>query len=125
MTKRMLTAACYGIVTALFIILVVTFVLATLLRLTSMTESSVGLLPMITSFVALFIAGITAGTKLKEKGLFIGGTTGILYSLLILLIQFLGYNSGISSGQYLLYAGNIVIAAFGGAIGVNIFVKKH
>ncbi|MBM7644696.1 putative membrane protein (TIGR04086 family) [Scopulibacillus daqui] len=125
MTRRILTAACYGIVTALLVILVVTCVLATLLRFTSITESSIGLLPIIASFAALFIAGIIAGAKMKEKGLFIGGTTGVLYSLLILLIQFLGYNSGVSHEEYLIYGGNIFTAALGGVVGVNLFNRKY
>lgn len=124
MSKRLFTAACYGITTSFVLIMVSALLLATLLKLTSLTESSISMMPTIISFVALFIGGLIAGAKMKEKGLVLGATTGLFYCLLIFAIQFLGFDSVLSPQQYLFYAANIAITALGGAMGVNLFVRK-
>ncbi|TCP32261.1 putative membrane protein (TIGR04086 family) [Scopulibacillus darangshiensis] len=125
MTRRLFTAACYGMITSFIIIIISALVLATLLKLTTISESSVNLMPTIISFTALFIGGLIAGVKMKEKGLMIGAVTGILYCFLIFAVKFLGFDNSGSSQQYLFYGANIVVTALGGAIGVNLFVRKY
>src|ERR1700730_11799561 len=102
MSKKMFAAASYGIVTSFIIILIAALILATLLKLTPMAESALGIWPMILSFVALFIGGIFSGAKLKEKGIVIGAFTGLLYSLLIFIIMFLGYDHSLTLHQILI-----------------------
>ncbi|GGE42837.1 hypothetical protein GCM10011391_22070 [Pullulanibacillus camelliae] len=121
MTKKMVTAASYGMVTAFALIIAVAIVLATLFKFTSLDEFSIGELPMlIISFCALFIGGIIAGAKMREKGLFIGASTGFSYSLLIYLILFLGYDRPLGWDQYLTILVNIIVTGMGGIIGVNL-----
>ncbi|WP_176222192.1 TIGR04086 family membrane protein [Tuberibacillus sp. Marseille-P3662] len=123
MTKRLFTAAGYGVVTSLIIILAMALILSSLLKLSSLSEASIDKIPLIISLVALFIGGITAGVKLKERGLMIGAVTGILYSVIISLYLFLGVNMGLSPEQYLLFGANIIVTALGGVLGVNLFVR--
>jgi|GEM_PF-1558896 len=121
MAKKMVAATGYGMFTAFILIIAAALVLATLFKLTSLDEFSIGQLPMsLISFCALFIGGIISGTKMKEKGLFIGASTGFFYSLLIYLILYLGYNHPLGLDQYLTIIVNIAVTGMGGVIGVNL-----
>ena len=124
-TRKMVTACSYGIITALILIMASAFVLATLLKLTSLSETALGSIPMIiVSLVALFIGGVISGAKMKEKGLLTGASTGLIYSLLIYLFLFLGFDRTFSGTQYFLIVANTAITGMGGIIGVNLFVRR-
>ena len=125
MTKKWLTSCSYGIITALLLIVIAAFVLATLLKWTSLSEAMLGSLPMlIVSLVSLFIGGIVAGAKMKEKGLITGLSTGFIYSLLIYLYLFLGLDRSLSGTEFFQIVANTAVTGMGGIIGVNVFVKK-
>ncbi len=123
MSKRMFAAAGYGIIVSLIVILFSALILAALLRLTALSENALGVWPMILSFIALFIGGIFSGAKLKEQGLIIGALTGILYSLFIFAILFLGYDHSLNMHQFIIALFNIVVTGIGGILGVNLFNK--
>lgn len=125
MSRRLFTAAGYGMIAAFIIVLFSAFFLATLLRFTSLAESSLALAPIIISLAALFIGGLVSGMKMQEKGLFIGLLTGIIYCLLIICIQFLGFDRTGDALQYLLYTGNVAASALGGVLGVNLFSGRY
>lgn len=125
MSRRLFTAAGYGMIAAFIIVLFSAFFLATLLRFTSLAESSLALAPIIISLAALFIGGLVSGMKMQEKGLFIGLLTGIFYCLLIICIQFLGFDRTGDALQYLLYTGNVAASALGGVLGVNLFSGRY
>ena len=48
---------------------------------------------MIVTFLSLFIGGFISGGKGKKQGIVLGGGTGILYLVIILLFQYLGHDS--------------------------------
>lgn len=125
MSRRLFTAAGYGMIAAFIIVLFSAFFLATLLRFTSLAESSLTLAPSIISLTALFIGGLISGMKMKEKGLVIGLLTGLSYCLLIMCIQFLGFDRTGDAVQYLLYTGNVAASTIGGVIGVNLFARRY
>lgn len=125
MARNWFSAVTYGIVASILIVLASAFLLASLLRFTSFTDSSSSLLPMIISIAALFIGGVIAGSKMKSRGLLIGAVTGLVYSLFSLFFQYLGFDSAPILTQYGFYLANIVAAALGGAVGVNLFSSKH
>ncbi|MGV3487880.1 MAG: TIGR04086 family membrane protein [Tuberibacillus sp.] len=125
MTRRMMTACSYGIIAALILIMAAAFVLASLLKLTSLSEAALGSIPMIiVSLAALFIGGVIAGAKMKEKGLLTGAATGLIYSLIIYLFLFLGLDRAFSGTQYFLIVANTAVTGMGGIIGVNLFVNR-
>jgi len=72
----------------------------------------------------LFIGGIVAGAKMKEKGLITGLSTGFIYSLLIYLYLFLGLDRSLTGTQFFQIVANTAVTGMGGIIGVNVFVKK-
>ncbi|WEG14073.1 TIGR04086 family membrane protein [Pullulanibacillus sp. KACC 23026] len=125
MSKKMLTAAGYGMMASFVVILLCALVVAMLLRLTALSENALGVWPMILSFIALFIGGIFSGAKLKEQGLIIGALTGLLYSLFIFAILFLGYDHSLSLHQLTVGLINIVVTGIGGILGVNLFGRLN
>ncbi|WP_257008307.1 TIGR04086 family membrane protein [Bacillus sp. FJAT-45350] len=124
MTYRgMLPAVMFGLITVLAIALSFSFVVSLILMFSSFTEASFSWIIMAVSFLSLFIGGVMSGGKAKEKGWLAGGLTGILFTLITFLVQYLGYNAGFSPEQYMFHGGYILAAAFGGIIGVNLASK--
>lgn len=124
MSRKMIKAASYGMMATFVVILIAALILATLLRLTALSENALGSWPMILSFIGLFVGGIFAGAKLKEQGLVIGALTGLIYSLFIFSILFLGYDHALTLHQLFIGLINIVVTAIGGILGVNLFSKE-
>ncbi|WP_245712446.1 TIGR04086 family membrane protein [Anaerobacillus alkalilacustris] len=118
--RGIFTSMVYGLITILVIILSVSFIISLLLRFTSLTESSFSWIIMLLTFVALLVGGFVSGGKSKQKGWMVGLGTGLLYSLLVFLVQFLGYNNTFSTEQYLFHGGFILTAIIGGVLGVNV-----
>ncbi|WNF37603.1 TIGR04086 family membrane protein [Bacillaceae bacterium IKA-2] len=118
--RGILTSMIYGLITILVIILSVSFIFSLLLRFTSLTESSFSWIIIVFTFGALMVGGFVSGGKSKQKGWLVGAGTGLLYSLLIFLVQYLGYNAIFSTQQYLFHGGFILAAIIGGILGVNV-----
>jgi putative membrane protein (TIGR04086 family) len=113
----------YGLLTVLMLIVGASLIIAILLKFTNLTEESFKWLFYVMTFVTLFIGGFISGGRAKEKGWMIGIGTGILYSLVIFFIQYLGYQEAFSLEQYVHHGSGIVCAMFGGMIGVNVVSK--
>lgn len=109
----------YGVVAIFVIVIVSSLLISLLLRFTSLQESSISWVILGTSFLALFIGGFVSGGKGKEKGWLIGGGTGILYSIFVFIVQFLGYDSTFTAEQSLYHGGFLAASVIGGIFGVN------
>lgn len=120
MQGKQFTALLYGLIVAFGIILISSIILALILQFTAFNEPGLNISTLIVGLLALFLAGVTAGMKGKSRGWLIGGMTGIGFSLIIFLIQYLGYRQGFSLEQSLNHLGFIGAALLGGVIGVNI-----
>ncbi|WP_026689095.1 TIGR04086 family membrane protein [Alteribacter aurantiacus] len=118
--RQLFSSALYGILAILILVLASSFVVSLFLRFSSLEESSVAWFLVIFSFIAVFIGGFIAGGKAKRKGWLVGATTAILYSLIIFLVQFLGYNQMFDLQQSLMHAGYTVASMLGGIVGVNL-----
>ena len=118
--RGILLSMMYGVITIFIMILSVSFIISLLLRFTSLTETSFTWVIIIFTFLSLLIGGFVSGGKSKQKGWLVGAGTGAFYTLLVFLIQFLGYNTPFSLEQYLFHGGYILIALVGGILGVNV-----
>ncbi len=121
--RGLFPAVIYGLVTVLLIALSFSFVVSLILTFSSFTEASFSWLIMIASFLSLFIGGMISGGKAKAKGLIVGGITGLLFTFITFIVQYLGYNVSFTMEQYLFHGGYILVAAIGGIIGVNLSSK--
>ena len=123
--KRLFIACSFGMVISFILILIAAFFLTSILKWSSLSEASLTPLSMmILSLIALFIGGVTAGAKMKEKGLVTGACTGLFYSAVIYLALFLGFDRTLAASQMAAIVANTAVTAMGGIIGVNLFVKK-
>lgn len=100
------------------------FVFSLILRFTSTQESSLAIVTTAISFITLFAGGFITGSKGKQKGWLIGALTGIGYSLIIFLFQYLGYDSLFNLEQIIYHACYILTAMMGGILGVNMSTPK-
>ncbi|MGJ9457079.1 TIGR04086 family membrane protein [Oceanobacillus sp. CF4.6] len=120
MHRSQLIALLYGWIVVFGVILISSFVLALILNFTAFGESNLEWATLIIGLLALFIGGVTAGMKGKAKGWMIGGSIGLGFSLIIFLIQYLGYQQGFSIEQSLYHLAYLAAALLGGIIGVNL-----
>jgi putative membrane protein (TIGR04086 family) len=118
--KKIGGAVLYGTLTIFLIAVVASLVFSIILRFTELTESSISLFVTIISFLALFIGGFMSGGKGKIKGWMLGGSTGLIYTLIVFLFQYLGYDSLFSMEQIVYHGCYILTAMMGGILGVNL-----
>lgn len=117
--RKMGIAMVYGVIAIFTIVIVSSLLLSLLLRFTSVQESSLTWVILGVSFIALFAGGFVSGGKGKERGWLIGGGTGVLYSIIVFLVQFLGYDATFSTEQLMYHVGFLAAAIIGGIFGVN------
>lgn len=91
-----------------------------LLLLSGMKEQSLSLYSFVIHGIALFIGGFMSGKRASNKGWYHGGLLGLVYSLIVIFVAFLGFDSALSFHTLLFVALAFAVGAFGGAIGVNI-----
>ncbi|WP_423407517.1 TIGR04086 family membrane protein [Heyndrickxia sp. MSNUG] len=113
-------AVLYGVMAIFLLAVVSSFIFSLLLKFTSVQESSLQYVMTSISFLSIFIGGFITGGNGKLKGWLIGGSTGLVYSLIIFLFQFLGYDSLFTFEQLIYHTCYILTAMMGGILGVNI-----
>lgn len=119
MKNKQLLALLYGWTISFGIIFIASIVLALLLRFTGFNEPTLSWVTLIIGLFSLFTGGLVAGMKGKAKGWIIGGMIGLGFTLLVFLIQYLGYKQAFSFGQSIHHLGYIGAAIIGGILGVN------
>lgn len=113
-------AVLYGVLAVFIVAAISSLIVSLLLKFTSVQESSVQYVMTSISFLSIFVGGFITGGKGKQKGWMIGGGTGLVYSLIIFLFQFLGYDSLFTFEQVIYHTCYIITAMMGGILGVNI-----
>lgn len=99
---------------------ILSFTIALLLTYTSLQPDAITQISYLLNGIALFFGGFSAGKISGKKGWYYGGLQGVIYSLILLMISFLGFDKPISTSSILLILFAFVTSAFGGIIGVNI-----
>lgn len=120
MKKHQFIGLLYGWIIVLGLILLASVVLGGLLRFTTFHEPALTWVALVIGLISLFIGGLVAGIKGKEKGWFSGIITGLGFTLFTFLVQYLGFQQGFSLEQSIHHAAYILAALFGGMAGVNI-----
>jgi putative membrane protein (TIGR04086 family) len=123
--RSFFSAVLYGWIVIIIILLLASLVLALIIRFLNMTEISVSYISLIIGFITLLIGGLVAGIKGKENGLMIGLFTGIGFTILTFIVQYLGYDTVFSVKQSLYHLGYIICAVLGSIIGVNFASQKN
>ncbi|WP_338030798.1 TIGR04086 family membrane protein [Cytobacillus citreus] len=115
----------YGIIAVFLLAIFSSLIFSMLLRFTSLQESSLQFIITAISFVSLFIGGFISGGKGKQKGWLLGGLTGIIYSIIIFLFHYLGYDKLFNFQQMIYHICFILTAMMGGILGVNLSNKSR
>lgn len=124
-TRKMGSAIIYGTVSIFIFAVIFSLFFSLLLRFTSLTESSISYLILILSFISIFIGGLISGGKGKKQGWLLGGGTGLLYTLIILTFQYLGFDQTFSSREWIQSLCYILVCMMGGVLGVNLSGGKQ
>jgi putative membrane protein (TIGR04086 family) len=119
--KKMGLALVFGITTILGIIMITSFIISLILKFTNLQENSVSWVLLAMTFLALFFGGFVSGGKGKVKGWLSGGATGLLFTFIVFIFQYLGYDQPFSMQQILYHIGLLLISTIGGIIGVNLY----
>ncbi|MCM3765416.1 TIGR04086 family membrane protein [Neobacillus niacini] len=114
------TAILFGLIFIFGFAVICSLIFSFILRFTSTQESTLQYIVTALSFVGLFGGGFLSGGKKKEKGWLIGGLTGLIYSLIVFLFQYLGYDRLFDAEQVIYHTCYTLIAMMGGILGVNI-----
>ncbi len=123
--RKMGSAIIYGTVSIFILAVIFSLIFSLLLRFTSLTESSISYLILILSFISIFIGGLISGGKGKKQGWLLGGGTGLLYILIILAFQYLGFDQTFSSKEWIQSLCYILVCMMGGVLGVNLSGGKQ
>lgn len=98
---------------------IITVIVSLLLLFTSMKEQSLSFYIYIIHGIALIIGGIITGKRIERKGWYYGGMMGLIYSIVIMLIGFLGFDASFNLATVSLIVLSFSSGALGGMIGVN------
>ena len=118
-------AVFFGWMTIGSLLLIAMTVLAIIIRFSHVSEITISFAALVITFMTLFISGVIAGIKGKANGLVIGLLTGSGFTLLTLIVQFLGFNDLFSLKQCLFHVAYILTAIIGSILGVNFIQLKQ
>ena len=77
------------------------------------------IIKIIILFISLFLGGLYIGKKSKNKGWLEGIKLGIIFSLFLLIFNFLALNNSFKLKYLLFYTIIIISSIFGSIIGIN------
>jgi putative membrane protein (TIGR04086 family) len=117
--KHMVSSMFKGLLAILIFIVISSIVLSLILRFSSATEQSLKWVTLALSLVSMFAGGFLTGKKAQVKGWMLGAGTSLMFSLLVFLVQFLGYQTTFNSMQYLYHGLFMLLCMIGGIMGVN------
>jgi len=118
--KRQILGLVMGVVIAYAITAIVFIATAVGITYTSLQETTVPIIVMVTCVVAVIVAGFDASRKADKRGWLWGMAAGGLYALiLILIIIWINGAFIIDSRKIILTLLSIVGGGIGGAVGIN------
>ncbi|MEI2366961.1 TIGR04086 family membrane protein [Niallia circulans] len=122
-SKHVGSSVLYGLIAIFIMLIASSLFFSLLLRFTSIQESSLRYIITAVSFITLFAGGFISGGKGKERGWFLGGLTGFIYSIIIFLFSFLGSDQLFTIEQTIYHVCYTLICMMGGILGVNLSKK--
>jgi putative membrane protein (TIGR04086 family) len=116
---RMTSPIFAGLMYALGMMMIGIIVTSLVLYFSSTQESSLGTLTNIIHGISLFVGGWVAGKRAGSRGWYYGGLLAIVYSLIIFIVGFLAFDTGLNLQSLQLLGLSFVAGALGGMLGVN------
>ncbi|MDK7474924.1 MULTISPECIES: TIGR04086 family membrane protein [Bacillus] len=124
-TKKLSTAIGFGIVILLILATVTSMIMALLLKFTDMNEGTLAVTIFILALLSMLISGFTAGKKAQGKGWLVGFSTGLTFTILVFLVNYLGFSQTLSNSQLLYQLALMGASTIGGIFGVNMSKQNN
>lgn len=124
-TKKLSIAIGFGIITLLLLASITSMVIALLLKFTNINEGTLAIALFILALLSMLISGFIAGKKAQGKGWFVGFTTGLTFTILVFLVNYLGFSHALSKSQLLYQLGLMGASTLGGIFGVNMTKRTN
>ncbi|ACJ81921.1 TIGR04086 family membrane protein [Bacillus paranthracis] len=124
-TKKLSTAIGFGIVILLILATVTSMIMALLLKFTDMNEGTLAVTIFILALLSMLISGFTAGKKAQGKGWLVGFSTGLTFTILVFLVNYLGFSQTLSNSQLLYQLALMGASTLGGIFGVNMSKQNN
>ncbi|WP_459499301.1 TIGR04086 family membrane protein [Bacillus sp. C1] len=124
-TKKLSLAIGFGMIALFMLASFTSMVIALLLKFTNINEGTLAITIFILALLSMLISGFIAGKKAQGKGWFVGLTTGLTFSILVFLINYLGFSHALSNSQLLYQLGLMAASTLGGIFGVNMTKRTN
>ena len=109
----------------LFLIFILVITLFTsLINLTNLNTIIISKISIILTAISFFIISTIASHKLNEKGYILGIKLGLLFIILMLLINLIIFKSSFNIDRIIYYIILLASSILGGSFGKNIHFKK-
>lgn len=105
-------------------ILVLTFLITIFNYFDIMSDKVASIFKIIIPVISLFIGGFYIGKKSLKKGFIEGLKLGLIFSIILILFNFLGLNNSFKLKYILFYLILIISSTLGSMIGINIKKSK-
>lgn len=105
-------------------ILVLTFLITIFNYFDIMSDKVTSIFKIIIPVISLFIGGFYIGKKSLKKGFIEGLKLGLIFSIILILFNFLGLNNSFKLKYILFYLILIISSTLGSMIGINIKKSK-
>lgn len=108
-----------GLFYAFLVMSMAAVITSLILLLTSQNEDALSTYAYLIHSLALLLGGWIAGKKAEERGWYYGGIFGLIYSVIVFLIGFLGFDKGLDWNILVFLLAAFFLGALGGVVGVN------
>lgn len=124
-TKKLSTAIGFGIITLLILASITSMIMALLLKFTNINEGTLTVTIFYTrSFIYAYV-WIYCRQKAQGKGWLVGLTTGLTFTILVFLVNYLGFSQTLSNSQLLYQLALMGASTLGGIFGVNMSKQSN
>ena len=109
----------------IFVIFIVGISIGTsLINLTGFKPNLINKLAVILTALSFFIISALASKNITEKGYILGIKLGLLFVILMILINLIFFESGFNIDRIIYYTILIISSILGGSFGKNLKIKK-
>jgi len=100
-------------------LLIITFIISTLNYFNIISDNVISLFKIFIPIISLFIGGYFIGSKSNNKGYLEGLKLGLIFSLLLIIFNYLAFDNSFKFKYILFYIIFITSSIFGSMIGIN------
>ncbi|MBH5317128.1 TIGR04086 family membrane protein [Paenibacillus sp. GSMTC-2017] len=94
--------------------------LSFMLHFTNMKESELGTYALLVHVFSALAGGFTSGKRSERKGWYNGGTLGLFYGIIVIIVSFLAADATLSWDSVLMLGSALLSGILGGVVGVNL-----